>query len=165
MSKRPSIGQSLALKAAAAARSYDDCSMPRDETDTIPAASDDPEEMNAEQLAILAADRAAHDRHAARVAEAQHEERWSEEPPVPDEDLAGDHGLGPGRAPGQFPAPAARRGRPKGRREVEARQTVYLDKDRHEALTKAAARRGCSVHSLILQGIDMITDRPIKPVW
>ena len=84
MSKRPSTSQPLVLRAAALARNYDDGPTPRDDTDTITTASDDPEESNA-----------------ARVAAAQYKERWSEKPPVPDEDLAGDQDLGPGPASGQ----------------------------------------------------------------
>jgi len=58
-------------------------------------------------------------------------------------------------------APAKGRGRPKGKRPVDARVTVYLDGARHAALVKIAADRGRSVHSLILEGIDAVTGKPI----
>ena len=58
-----------------------------------------------------------------------------------------------------------RRGRPRGKRPVEARQTIYLDKPRHEALSRIAEDRGRSVHSLILEGIDLIIGKPTKAGW
>ena len=57
------------------------------------------------------------------------------------------------------------RGRPKGKREVGARMTVYLDSARHEALVRLANDRGRSVHSLILEGIDTITEKPSFKAW
>jgi hypothetical protein len=57
------------------------------------------------------------------------------------------------------------RGRPKGKREIDARVTVYLDAARHAALVKIAADRGRSVHSLILEGIDAVTDKPTTKAW
>lgn len=60
---------------------------------------------------------------------------------------------------------APRRGRPRGKRPVEARQTIYLDKARHAALARIAEDRGRSVHSLILEGIDHVIQKPIKPGW
>jgi uncharacterized protein (DUF4415 family) len=63
-------------------------------------------------------------------------------------------------------APAKRgRGRPKSKRPVEARHTVYLDKPRHDALTRLAEDRGRSAHSLILEGIDHIIGKPQSPGW
>ena len=57
------------------------------------------------------------------------------------------------------------RGRPKGRRPVEARFTVYLDETRHAALVRMAEDRGRSIHSLILEGIDHVTGKPVVSVW
>ena len=61
--------------------------------------------------------------------------------------------------------PAKRVGRPKGKREIGARMTVYLDAGRHDALVRLAADRGRSVHSLILEGIDAITEKPAVKAW
>jgi hypothetical protein len=65
------------------------------------------------------------------------------------------------------PAASTRaRGRPKGRRPVKARFTVYLDEARHAALVRTAeARGGRSIHSLILEGIDHVTGKPVISVW
>ncbi|UIY45756.1 hypothetical protein [Methylobacterium radiotolerans] len=67
------------------------------------------------------------------------------------------------------PAEAAERakavGRPKGRRPVAARQTVYLDDARHAALARIAEDRGRSIHSLILEGIDHVIGKPTTPGW
>ncbi|GEP12534.1 hypothetical protein [Methylobacterium gnaphalii] len=62
---------------------------------------------------------------------------------------------------------AARRtgGRPKGKRAVAARQTVYLDEARHAALARLADDRGRSIHSLILEGIDRVIDKPAATGW
>lgn len=63
-------------------------------------------------------------------------------------------------------APATRgRGRPKGKRPIAARQTIYLDEARHQALARLAEDRGRSVHSLILEGIDHVIDKPKTPGW
>lgn len=63
-------------------------------------------------------------------------------------------------------APAKRgRGRPKSKRAVEARHTVYLDAARHSALTRLAEDRGRSAHSLILEGIDHVIGKPQNPGW
>ncbi|PJI55531.1 hypothetical protein CTI14_03985 [Methylobacterium radiotolerans] len=56
-------------------------------------------------------------------------------------------------------------GRPKGRRPVAARQTVYLDDARHAALVRIAEDRGRSIHSLILEGIDHVIGKPTAPGW
>lgn len=56
-------------------------------------------------------------------------------------------------------------GRPRGRRAVAARQTVYLDEARHAALIRIAEDRGRSVHSLILEGIDAVIGKPAAPGW
>ncbi|MCJ2099690.1 hypothetical protein [Methylobacterium sp. E-046] len=56
-------------------------------------------------------------------------------------------------------------GRPKGRRPVAARQTVYLDDARHTALARIAEDRGRSIHSLILEGIDYVIGKPTTPGW
>lgn len=56
-------------------------------------------------------------------------------------------------------------GRPKGRRTVAARQTVYLDDARHAALARIAEDRGRSIHSLILEGIDHVIGKPTTPGW
>jgi hypothetical protein len=61
--------------------------------------------------------------------------------------------------------PAPRRGRPRGKRPVEARQTIYLDKARHDALTRIAVDRGRSVHSLIIEGVDQVIGKPVKAGW
>ncbi len=58
-----------------------------------------------------------------------------------------------------------RRGRPRGKRSVAARQTVYLDEARHTALARLAEDRGRSVHSLIIEGIDQVIGKPTKPGW
>ncbi|TFZ54928.1 hypothetical protein E4V01_24240 [Methylorubrum sp. Q1] len=62
-------------------------------------------------------------------------------------------------------AKASRGGRPRGRRSVAARQTVYLDEARHAALVRIAEDRGRSVHSLILEGIDAVIGKPARPGW
>lgn len=56
-------------------------------------------------------------------------------------------------------------GRPKGRRPVAARQTVYLDDARHAALARIAEDRGRSIHSLILEGIDHVIGKPTTRGW
>lgn len=56
-------------------------------------------------------------------------------------------------------------GRPKGRRTVAARQTVYLDDARHAALARIAEDRGRSIHSLILEGIDYVIGKPTAKGW
>ena len=56
-------------------------------------------------------------------------------------------------------------GRPKGRRPVAARQTVYLDDARHAALARIAEDRGRSIHSLILEGIDHVIGKPTAKGW
>ena len=63
------------------------------------------------------------------------------------------------------PLPATAVGRPKGRRAVAARQTVYLDDARHAALARIAEDRGRSIHSLILEGIDHVIGKPTAPGW
>lgn len=69
----------------------------------------------------------------------------------------------------ELSAPIAERlrrpGRPKGKREVEARLTVYLDARRHEALRRLAEDRGRSVHSLILEGVDIVIGKPGVKAW
>ncbi len=57
------------------------------------------------------------------------------------------------------------RGRPKGKRAVAARQTVYLDDARHAALSRIAEDRGRSVHSLIIEGIDRVIGKPMRAGW
>ncbi len=57
------------------------------------------------------------------------------------------------------------RGRPRGKRPVAARQTVYLDEARHAALMRLAEDRGRSVHSLIIEGIDHVVGKPTKTAW
>lgn len=63
------------------------------------------------------------------------------------------------------PPPGKAVGRPKGRRTVAARQTVYLDDARHAALARIAEDRGRSIHSLILEGIDHVIGKPTTPGW
>lgn len=65
---------------------------------------------------------------------------------------------------GQEPGPKPT-GRPKGRRAVAARQTVYLDDARHAALARIAEDRGRSIHSLILEGIDHVIGKPTAKGW
>ncbi|MCJ2065733.1 hypothetical protein MKK63_23955 [Methylobacterium sp. J-088] len=73
--------------------------------------------------------------------------------------------------PAQDPQPAETEerakavGRPKGRRPVAARQTVYLDDARHAALARIAEDRGRSIHSLILEGIDHVIGKPTAKGW
>ena len=62
-------------------------------------------------------------------------------------------------------APARPRGRPKGKRETRARQTVHLDEARHNALVRLAQDQGTSVHSLILAGIDHVIGKPKIKGW
>ncbi len=57
------------------------------------------------------------------------------------------------------------RGRPRGKRPVAARQTVYLDDARHAALARIAEDRGRSIHSLIIEGIDHVIGKPTRPGW
>lgn len=64
----------------------------------------------------------------------------------------------------QEPSPKST-GRPKGRRSVAARQTVYLDDGRHAALARLAEDRGRSIHSLILEGIDHVIEKPTTKGW
>jgi hypothetical protein len=67
---------------------------------------------------------------------------------------------------GTEPTTAAKKpGRPRGKRDIEARVTVYLDAARHDALVKIAADRRRSIHSLILEGIDAITGKPTMKAW
>src|SRR5271163_1001109 len=64
------------------------------------------------------------------------------------------------------PTPTNRaRGRPKGRRPVEARLTLYLDEKRHAALVRMAEDRGRSIHSLILEGVDHVIEKPVISGW
>jgi hypothetical protein len=64
------------------------------------------------------------------------------------------------------PAASTRRGgRPKGRRPVEARFTIYMDAKRHAALVDMAHDRGRSIHSLILEGIDHVIGKPVIAGW
>lgn len=65
---------------------------------------------------------------------------------------------------GHTPEPKST-GRPKGRRSVAARQTVYLDDARHAALARLAEDRGRSIHSLILEGIDYVIGKPTAKGW
>jgi hypothetical protein len=88
---------------------------------------------------------------AAAAAAAQDEEERQSEPPAE------------GSAPAS--APQAARGRPRGKRPVAARQTIYLDEARHAALTRLAEDRGRSVHSLIIEGIDHVIGKPMKVGW
>ncbi len=62
-------------------------------------------------------------------------------------------------------APKPKRGRPRGRREVASKQTVYLDEARYEALARIAEDRGRSLHSLILEGVDHVIGKPAAPGW
>ena|ERR1700678_3205464 len=57
------------------------------------------------------------------------------------------------------------RGRPKGKRPVEARLTLYLDERRHAALVRMAEDRGRSIHSLILEGVDHVIGKPVVSGW
>src|SRR5271155_2940362 len=70
--------------------------------------------------------------------------------------------------PATEPAPSAepttkvvKVGRPRGRRAVSARFTLYLDERRHAALVRMAEHRGRSIHSLILEGTDHIIGNEI----
>lgn len=56
-------------------------------------------------------------------------------------------------------------GRPKERRPVAARQTVYLDDAQHAALARIAKDRGRLIHSLILEGIDHVIGKPTVKGW
>jgi hypothetical protein len=58
-----------------------------------------------------------------------------------------------------------RQGRPRGKRPVAARQTVYLDDARHAALVRIAEDRGRSIHSLIIEGIDHVIGKPVRAGW
>ena len=77
----------------------------------------------------------------------------------------------PAPAPSTPPAPAPpnpstkRVGRPKGKRPVEARMTLYLDARRHAALARLAEDRGRSIHSLIVEGIDHVIGKPVVSGW
>lgn len=62
-------------------------------------------------------------------------------------------------------SPKPKRGRPRGRREVASKQTVYLDEARYEALARIAEDRGRSLHSLILEGVDHVIGKPAAPGW
>lgn len=75
------------------------------------------------------------------------------------------HGVAPEEPSPHGTAMVKGRGRPKGKREIDARMTVYLDAARHDALVRLAADRGRSVHSLILEGIDAITEKPAVKAW
>ncbi|MBK3398920.1 hypothetical protein HPY23_20780 [Methylobacterium sp. IF7SW-B2] len=58
-----------------------------------------------------------------------------------------------------------KRGRPRGRRDVASKQTLYLDADRYEALVRMAEDQGRSLHSLVLEGIDRVIGKPNAPGW
>jgi len=57
------------------------------------------------------------------------------------------------------------RGRPRGRRQVDARLTLYLDEPRHAALVRMAEDQGRSIHSLILEGVDHVIGKPVISGW
>ena len=59
----------------------------------------------------------------------------------------------------------AKPGRPRRRRQVASRQTVYLDAERHEVLKRMAQSRGTSLHSLIIEGIDHVIGKPAPQGW
>lgn len=63
------------------------------------------------------------------------------------------------------PTPKAKGGRPRGRRPVQARLTLYLDETRHAALVRMAEDRGRSIHSLILEGVDHVIGKPVVSGW
>src|SRR5271154_3933546 len=64
------------------------------------------------------------------------------------------------------PTPTNRaRGRPRGRRQVDARLTLYLDEPRHAALVRMAEDSGRSIHSLILEGVDRVIGKPVISGW
>ena len=111
--------------------------------------------------AAIAAQDDADDSSEVAQAEVEHARALVEEPVKVD-------ALPPASAPAD-PVPAAPakrgRGRPKSKRAVEARHTVYLDAARHSALTRLAEDRGRSVHSLILEGIDHVIGKPQSPGW
>lgn len=73
----------------------------------------------------------------------------------------------PAAAPDPEPEaePAPKRGRPRGRRPVANRQTVYLDEARYEALARIAEDRGRSIHSLLIEGVDAVIGKPAAPGW
>ncbi|WP_158808433.1 hypothetical protein [Beijerinckia sp. L45] len=58
-----------------------------------------------------------------------------------------------------------KRGRPAGKRESVARQTIYLDEARHQALRRMAADQGRSIHSLMIEGIDRVIGKPVVKGW
>ncbi|WP_207767974.1 hypothetical protein [Methylobacterium frigidaeris] len=60
------------------------------------------------------------------------------------------------------PKPRNKGGRPKKSREVANRQTVYLDQARYDALVATAHDHGRSIHSIIIEGIDVVIGRPRK---
>jgi len=64
--------------------------------------------------------------------------------------------------PDANPTTKGKVGRPRGRRAVSARFTLYLDERRHAALVRMAEHRGRSIHSLILEGIDHIIGNEIS---
>lgn len=69
-------------------------------------------------------------------------------------------------APANAPtSPKRAPGRPKGRRPVDARLTLYLDEKRHAALVRMAEDRGRSIHSLILEGVDHVIGKPVMSGW
>jgi hypothetical protein len=82
-----------------------------------------------------------------------------DEPTTPTEDVR--HAGAPEAQAPHGGAMVKGRGRPKGKREIDARMTVYLDSARHDALVRLANDRGRSVHSLILEGIDAVTGKPV----
>ena len=96
---------------------------------------------------------------AAAAREVEQDERDEAEPPeaiAPEPTASALQSILPAEdsLPSQDVAPTKQTGRPKGRRPVAARQTVYLDDARHAALARIAEDRGRSIHSLILEGID-----------
>lgn len=103
---------------------------------------------------------------AAREADQDEDEAVAAPENAPVADIASLPGAPPvGPTDGVQVAAAKPIGRPKGRRPVAARQTVYLDDARHAALARLAEDRGRSIHSLILEGIDHVIEKPTAKGW
>ncbi len=70
-------------------------------------------------------------------------------------------------APEPEPAadPGSKRGRPRGRREVHSRQTLYLDQDRYDAIARIAEGKGRSIHSVLLEAVDAFIGKPEPVRW
>lgn len=62
-------------------------------------------------------------------------------------------------------APKPAKGRPKGRREVKAHITLYLNEARYDALKRLAEDTERSIHSLVIECLDTYLRKPATKAW